>query len=177
MNARRDLDPGDRPAVLVGHAGPGPRRPARARSRRLSDRAPLRPELVSQPTRPSRARANSLRRSSPVAFAACVVPGPRQDEAALAVGRRRGDRLRLEPAAADRPDLDVRHARAGLVHDPAGQVIRTRLGRIGHRGSRRPARPGQHDGRDRSRGGRQQRGDDQGQPREEHHLDHPFRQR
>ena len=52
-----------------------------------------------------------------------LVPGVPQDEPTLAVGRAGGHRLEFVPPAAHRPDLSVRHAGAGLIHDPPSDVI------------------------------------------------------
>ena len=165
----------DRAAVWIGHTAPD------LAHRQELDLAALLDELfapvIRQPADPAIAGACE----QPQAFVAqrlcgLVRPGTRQDVAALSVGRRRGDRHQLASAATDRPDLDVGHGRPGLLDDPPGQVIRPRPGRILDRGSDRRSRPGEQDGRDR-RGGREEGGDEQGQPREEHHLDHPFRQR
>ena len=101
---------------------------------------------------------------------------PRQHEPALAVGRRRGHRLGVHPG----PSI----AQTWTPGTPAPALSTTRPGRssgpgLGGSGlgdSRGQRGQAQHDGRDRTCAGSRQGRDEQGQPRQEHHLEHPFRQ-
>ena len=92
---------------------------------------------ASRPGRPGRGRTASRLRPCPGGL--IEVHHPRQEIPALIVGRRPRHDVRREPVAVHPPDLDARHPCAGPVHDPAGQVIRTRFWRIGLRRTPRPS--------------------------------------
>jgi hypothetical protein len=138
----------DRAAVLIGHPAPD-----FAHELEL-DVGALPDEFLASTVRQPADAAIAGAGKQPKAFVAerfrgLVCPGTRQDVAALSVGRRRGDRHPLAPAATDCPDLDVGHGRPGLVDNPAGLIILSHPGRIFDRRSGSQSGPREHDGRDR----------------------------